>query len=215
MPFSTPRNAATSYLILRHLYEGDVIEWPIAEDHPKKPLLDALEAQGLIARWDRMWPLHDRYRLTDKGIAAIEAIYRPAGAEAFLADVRKRSLPPAERRAFVTSRGLDPVIWPILHDPYTHWSNLDQDQGQYHAFLWEDQRPPLRKPRPPKVKPAPAPKPRPPARVGGGGGVRVVHHMVTHDVHHHHHHPHQVVDLDGQVEDPGDVDPVAGDYDVS
>jgi len=54
MPFSSPRSASTSYLILRHLYDGDVIEWPLPEDHPLRPLFDALVAQGLIARWDRV-----------------------------------------------------------------------------------------------------------------------------------------------------------------
>ena len=48
MPFSTPRSAAMSYLVLRHLYEGDVIEWPLASDHPQKPLFDGLESQGFV-----------------------------------------------------------------------------------------------------------------------------------------------------------------------
>ena len=217
MPFSNPRSAATSYLILRHLYDGDIIEWPIADDHPLRSIFEALEAQGLVARWDRIWPLSDRYRLTERGIAAIEAVYRPSGAEAFFAEVRARNLPPAERRAFVASRGLDPVVWPLLHDPHTHWSNVGEFQGQYYGYLWEDQRPPgRRKPTPPQ-KPKPAPKPKPQKSVQrGGGGVRMP--RVGHHHHHHRHGPHHdptIVDLDDEAADPSYVAPVPGDYDVS
>ena len=85
MQFADPRATATAYLILRHLYDGDIIEWPIPDDHPLREIFMQLEAQGYVARWDRVWPLHDRYRLTEKGISSIEAVYRPAGADAFFA----------------------------------------------------------------------------------------------------------------------------------
>jgi len=71
MPFADPRAAATAYLILRHLYDGDIIDWPSPDDHPLREVFAQLEAQGYVARWDRVWPLHDRYRLlTEKGTLA-------------------------------------------------------------------------------------------------------------------------------------------------
>src|SRR5262249_44839569 len=115
MQFADAQSSSIAYLILRHLYDGDVIEWPIAEDHPQQPIFAALESHRYTARWDRVWPLHDRYRLTEKGIAMIEAVYRPAGAEAFFDDLRRRNLGPPERRAFLKSRGCDPTLWPLLH----------------------------------------------------------------------------------------------------
>jgi hypothetical protein len=215
MPFSTPRNAATSYLVLRHLYEGDVVEWPLPEDHPQKRLFDALEAQGFVARWDRVWPLSDRYRLTERGIGALEAVYRPADAEAFYERIRAQNLPPAGRRAALAQARLDPVVWPILHDPFTHWSTVDADQGRYYRYFWEDQRPPLRVPPPPKQPAQKAPKPQ------QGGGVRVVRGggFHVHQVHHHDHHDnHQravLVDLDRDAGDPDYIPPDQGDVDVS
>lgn len=149
MPFSSPRNAAISYLVLRDLSDGDIIEWPLPPDHPLKALFDGLESGGFIARWDRIWPLSDRYRLTEKGIAALEALYRPAGAEAFFESLRARNIPAVERRAELERAQLHPVIWPILHDPHTHWSTVDQDQGRYYRFFWEDQSPLRRNPAPP------------------------------------------------------------------
>src|SRR5215218_2790541 len=122
MQFADPQQLSAAYLVLRHLYDGDVIEWPIGEDHPLHPVFVALEAQGYVARWDRVWPLHDRYRLTERGIAAIEAVYRPAGAEAFFDELRGQNLNPAGRRAYLQARQLDPVLWPLLRDPSTHWS---------------------------------------------------------------------------------------------
>jgi hypothetical protein len=99
MPFSSPERAALSYLILRQLYDGDVIEWPVGDDHPLAGVFGALEAQGYIARWDRIWPLRDRYRLTERGIAAIEAVYRPNDAEAVWQ--RLRAERPKGRRAWL------------------------------------------------------------------------------------------------------------------
>jgi hypothetical protein len=214
MPFSSPKSASTSYLVLRHLYDGDVIEWPLAEDHPLRSLFDALESQGFVARWDRMWPLSDRYRLTEKGIAALEAAYRPQGADTFVEGLRTRNLSPRERRAHLEAQRLDPVIWPILHDPYTHWSTVAEDQGRYYAFFWADQRPPMRNPKPQQK---PAVKAQKPQRGGGGGGGGM--RPGAFGVHHHHHHyPHHdptVVDLDREAGDPGYVPPPTGDYDVS
>jgi hypothetical protein len=88
-----------------------------------------------------MWPRHDRYRLTDLGIATIEAVYRPSGADAFYHDVRGRGLGPAQRRAYLIQQGYDPVLWPLLHDPTTHWDMYRQDRGRYYDWFWEDQQP--------------------------------------------------------------------------
>lgn len=207
MQFADPRATATAYLILRHLYDGDIIEWPIPDDHPLREVFAQLEAQAYVARWDRVWPLHDRYRLTEKGIAAIESVYRPAGAEAFFEDLRRRNLSPVDRRGYLQSQGLNPALWPLLHDPSTHWSTFHQMGARYHSYVWEDHQPPKRV-RPSKTKRS-APK--------GGGGARVVHH------HHHHHDDHHlrhaviphVVDLDRQAGDTGDLAPGTHDYDVS
>ncbi|HEU4726929.1 MAG TPA: hypothetical protein VFT22_03545 [Kofleriaceae bacterium] len=141
MQFEDPQDLSTAYLILRHIYDGDVIEWPIADDHPLHHVFAAMEAQGYIARWDRTWPRRDRYRLTDQGIAAIEAVYRPAGADAVYSDVRARNLGPADRRAYLARLGYDPVLWPLLHDPTTHWEMFRQDRGRYYDWFWEDQLP--------------------------------------------------------------------------
>jgi hypothetical protein len=141
MQFEDPQELSTAYLILRHLYDGDVIEWPIADDHPLRTVFLAMETQGYIARWDRTWPLHDRYRLTDKGIAAIEEVYKPAGAESIYHEVRGKNLGAAARRAYLQQHGYDPVLWPMLHDPSTHWDMYRQDRGRYHDWFWEDQQP--------------------------------------------------------------------------
>jgi hypothetical protein len=139
MQFEDAQDLPTAFLILRHLYDGDVIEWPIAEDHPFRYVFVALETQGYVARWDRMWPLHDRYRLTDKGIAAIERVYQPAGAEAIYNEVRSRNLSAAQRRAYLQQQGYDPVLWPLLHDPTTHWERYHHDHGGYYDWFWDDQ----------------------------------------------------------------------------
>jgi hypothetical protein len=199
MQFPDPQSTWIAHLILRHLYDGDVIEWPIEDAHPHRMIFAALEQQGYVARWDRIWPLSDRYRLTERGIAAIEAVYRPAGAEAFFEDLRRRNMPPAARRAFLQSRQLDPTLWPLLHDPSTHWSTFATTPSRYVAYIWEDRLPPKRR-RPPAAK----------QRVGGGGGRGAV----VHHVHHRHHHErHHVVDLDREA--GARTEPHAPDYDVS
>jgi hypothetical protein len=204
MQLGDPRANATAYLILRHLYDGDIIDWPIPPDHPQKPIFDWLETQGYVARWDRMWPLHDRYRLTEKGIATIEAVYRPAGADTFFDDLRARNLAPQQRRQWLQSRQLDPILWPVLHDPATHWSTYGAETARWLAYIWEDQSPAKRRRRPAGgVK----------AGKGGGGGGRVVHHVVHH-VHYVHRDPH-LVDLDREVDDTGIRQPTGTDYDVS
>ncbi len=210
MQFADPRARGAAYLILRHLYDGDIIEWPIPNDHPMRPIFAQLEAEGYVARWDRVWPLHDRYRLTEKGIATIEQVYRPAGAAAFFDDIRRRNLPPHERRAFLLQYGCDPMLWPLLHDPSTHWSTFGQSGARWHHYFWEDQMPPRRRRRPPGMKPG---------KMGGGGGGRGVRVRHVHHDHHHHlyqqpHHPH-VHDLDREADVPGPTAPIAGDYDVS
>lgn len=207
MQFADPNATATAYLILRHLYDGDIIEWPIPDDHPQRAIFVALETQGYVARWDRVWPLHDRYRLTEKGIATIEAVYRPAGADAFWGEVQRQNLPPLQRRAYLQQRGLDPWLWPLLHDPSTHWSNYGTLGARYQSYIWEDQRPARRR-RPPPGKPVVT-------KQGGGGGPRVVHQVVHHDVHHRPRHDPHLVDLDREADDNSALAPATNDYDVS
>lgn len=138
MPFSNAQNAAVSFLVLRHLYDGDVIEWPLDQGHPLRALFTLLETQGYVARWDRMWPLADRYRLSEKGIKLIESAYRPKDAEALFQQIKARNLVPEQRRAFLGSMQLDPWVWPLLHDPYTHWSTWIEVHGAWHDYIWED-----------------------------------------------------------------------------
>ena len=193
MQFADPQAISAAYLILRHLYDGDVIEWPIAEDHPLHAVFAGLEAQGYVARWDRVWPLHDRYRLTEKGIAAIEGVYRPAGAEQFMSQIRQQNLPPAQRRAYLQAQRLDPVLWPLLHDPSTHWSTYGNTGSRYQSFFWEDQRPPKHTRHSHRSAQKPA-KHHPPEQP-----VPVPYH----------------VDLDRQAHDPSALAPATQDYDVS
>jgi hypothetical protein len=141
MQFGDPQETSVAYLILRHLYDGDVIEWPIADDHQLKRIFDAVEQQGFIARWDRTWPRHDRYRLTDRGIATIESVYKPTGADQVWNDLCARGLSPPERRAHLQQQGLDPALWPLLHDPSTHWETFMSEGGRYVDYVWEDQKP--------------------------------------------------------------------------
>ena len=201
MQFADPRSTATAYLILRHLYDGDIIEWPIPDDHPQREIFAQLEAQGYVARWDRVWPLHDRYRLTERGISAIESVYRPAGAEAFFEDLRRRNLSPHDRRTFLQQHGLNPALWPLLHDPSTHWSTFHEVGARYHSYVWEDMQPPKRV-RPTKQK-------------AGGGGGRPVHHNHHHDHDYDHRRAAHLLDLDREANDPGHTAPGTFDYDVS
>lgn len=203
MQFADAQATSTAYLILRHLYDGDVIEWPIADDHPQREIFAGLETQGYVARWDRVWPLHDRYRLTEQGIAAIEAVYRPAGSEAFFDELRQQNLSPQDRRSWLEQRSCDPVLWPLLHDPSTHWSTYGAHGAPYQQYVWEDSAP-VRRKRPPPGKQASMGNTRP-ARP-----VQVVHHHV------HHQRPlHHNVDLDREAQDAGGVLPATPDYDVS
>ena len=137
MPFSSPERAALSYLILRQLYDGDVLDWPVGDEHPLAEVFAALEGQGYLGRWRRIWPLRDRYRLTEKGISAIEAVYRPGEAEAVWQ--RLRAERPAGRRSVLRSGRYDPRLWPVLHDPHTHWSNWPHFRGPWYDFVWEDE----------------------------------------------------------------------------
>jgi hypothetical protein len=137
MPFSSPERAALSYLILRQLYDGDVIDWPVGDEHALADVFAALASQGYLARWRRVWPLRDRYRPTEKGIAAIEAVYRPAEAEGIWQGLGAER--PAGRRALLRARGHEPRLWPVLHDPHTHWSSWPQFRGPWYEFVWEDE----------------------------------------------------------------------------
>jgi hypothetical protein len=138
MQFASQQELSTACLVLRSLYDGDVIEWPIDSDHPLRAIFEALEQQGYIARWDRTWPRHDRYRLTERGIAEIERLYRPAGSEQLWNDIRARNLSPRDRRAYLQTQGYDPFLWPLLHDPSTHWSSYGAYRGRYYDYFWED-----------------------------------------------------------------------------
>jgi len=140
MQFADPRQRANAYLILRHLYDGDVIEWPIDEGHALKLVFDGLEQQGYVARWDRTWPLHDRYRLTEQGIAAIEAVYKPAGADQAWNDLRGRDLQPSQRRDYLENQGYDAYLWPLLHDPSTSWDTYGSERSLYWSYIWEDEQ---------------------------------------------------------------------------
>jgi len=209
MAATDPGSRAVGYLILRHLYDGDVIEWPIGDDHPVRQVFADLEEQGLVARWDRVWPLHDRYRLTDGGIAAIEAVYRPEGAEAFFGELRQQNLSPQDRRGFIASRGLDPFLWPIVHDPSTHWSTFQELGAPYYGYVWEDQRPMRRTRHPQSMPVAPGMPP----------GMRPVSELEPQG---YYYEPYErgrvaatVVDLDGQAEDFDNGPSEQGDYDVS
>jgi hypothetical protein len=122
-------------LVLRHLYEGDIVDWPLPDDHPDRALFNGLQKKGWIARWDRIWPLRDRYRLTEAGIAEIERQYDPAKAEAVLGELRKLDLKPRARAQWLRSRGYDPTVWPTLHDPYTHWETWRDDPGPNFLLL--------------------------------------------------------------------------------
>jgi hypothetical protein len=138
MQFANQQELSTAYLIMRSLYDGDVIEWPIDSAHPLRAIFEALEQQGYIARWDRTWPRHDRYRLTERGIAQIEGAYRPAGSEQMWNDIRARNLSPLDRRTYLQSQGYDPYLWPLLHDPSTHWDSYRDYRGRYYDYFWED-----------------------------------------------------------------------------
>jgi hypothetical protein len=122
-------------LILRQLYDGDVIDWPIPPDHPDKFVFDWLEEQGFVARWDRIWPLRDRYRLTPAGTGEIERWYDPASAESMIAELK--AVPPKKRASWLASKGKDPLRWPALHDPYTHWETWRSDPGSAWLMVHE------------------------------------------------------------------------------
>lgn len=153
--FSVDEIAILELLVLRHLYDGDVVDYPLPEDHPDRSLFDGLERKGWIARWNRMWPLRDRYRLTDRGIAEIERQYDPTTAEAVLGELRTLGLRPEERRKWLRGRGYDPGIWPVLHDPHTHWETWRYDPGPNFLYLHERLREMLDHERP---DPEPAPR---------------------------------------------------------
>lgn len=137
-----------SLLVLRHLYDGEVIDYPLPPNHPHAAVFERLVREGLINRWDRTWPLHDRYRLTDRGIARIETVYHPDEAEKLFQDMQQRNLRPSERRRELQQRGYDPLYWSTVHDPYTHWSTWDDDPGPYYRTVLADDPPPTLPPRP-------------------------------------------------------------------
>jgi hypothetical protein len=127
-------------LVLRHLYDGDIVDYPLPDDHPDRPLFDGLERKGWIARWNRMWPLRDRYRLTERGIAEIERHYDPKKAEAVLGELKSMGLPPDKRGPWLRSKGYEPESWSTLHDPYTHWETWRTDPGPNFLYVHETAR---------------------------------------------------------------------------
>jgi hypothetical protein len=138
-PMPNKNDWAVALLVMRHLYDGDVIDWPLADDHPKVAVFQQLESLGYIARWDRIWPLHDRYRLTEKGIREIEKHYRPADADRIYQQMRQSGARnPKARQELLRRQGVDPWHWTVLHDPYTHWSTWDTDSGSYYRQVWYD-----------------------------------------------------------------------------
>lgn len=139
VPMANKNDWAVALLVMRHLYDGDAIDWPLASDHPKYPIFQQLESLGYIARWDRIWPLHDRYRLTEKGIREIEQHYRPADADRIFQQMRQSGARSAKaRQTLLRNQGVDPWHWTVLHDPYTHWSTWDTDSGSYYRQVWHD-----------------------------------------------------------------------------
>lgn len=138
-PRDQGRRRAISLLILRHLHDGDVIDYPIAEDHAHREIVQELEAQGFIARWDRIWPLHDRYRLTEQGIAEIEKVYKPEQYEKDMAALRQQNLSPEDRRRYLRDRGYDPYASTVVHDPYADWNTWDDDDpGVLFGYIFSD-----------------------------------------------------------------------------
>lgn len=206
MQFADSQATSTAFLILRHLYDGDVIEWPIEDDHPQREIFAGLEAQGYVARWDRVWPLHDRFRLTERGIATIEAVYKPAGADAFFEEMRGRNLSPESRRSYLAARQLDPVLWPLLHDHSTHWSNYGTVPSPYLSYVWEDQQPPRRR-RPPARSPG--------MNIGSGPRIRQPYDQQYPGVILMPQRDPQLVDLDREADDAGGPVAAGSDYDVS
>lgn len=123
--------------MLRHLYEGDLIDYPVPDDHADRPLFDGLERKGWIARWRRIWPLRHRYRLTERGIAEIERQYDPATGERVFAELRAQGIPPKQRGAWLRDRGYDPGRWSAIHDPHTHWETFRHDPGPNWLYVRE------------------------------------------------------------------------------
>jgi hypothetical protein len=102
-------------------------------------------------------------------------------------------LSPPDRRAYLQSRQCDPLLWPLLHDPSTHWSTFQTVPARYLSYVWEDSQPPKRK-RPP------------PTTYGVGRMAPNVHPPVRRD--------RQLVDLDREASEGPEVLPLT-DYDVS
>lgn len=122
-------------LILRHLHDGGVIDYPLRDDHPAASAMAALMSRGLVAMWDRIWPLHDRYRLTPAGMEWIEATYRPGRAEAVFQELRAAGIPVEARGRWLEERGHDPLRWPAVHDPYVNWDSWTDDPGVWFLYV--------------------------------------------------------------------------------
>ncbi len=156
--FSNQRDATSALLILRHLHDGEAIDYPVPVDSPHAHLFAQLEADGYIERWDRFWPLSDRYRLTERGAQTIRSCYRPANAAAVMQQLRARHLAPPARPQALRAMGFDPALWPILHDPGTDWRLWPAQIGPFQRYVWEASL----------VQPA-RPQPGPAARVAQAG----------------------------------------------
>lgn len=203
MMFSTHRESVIGLLVLRHLHTGNVIDYPAPESLPQIKILKTLEDNGFIERWNRLWPLADRYRLTAKGVQAIQAAYRPDNAEAVLQQLRARNLAPSARPQALRALGYDPNYWPILHDPHTHWMTWPELIGPYQRYIWEPELPRVQAPRPAAQARPGAPRqarPRPAPRRQGGFSPSPSHY---HQHHIHHHHVHEIEHLHHQQHDHG------------
>jgi hypothetical protein len=155
LPSERPLTAAelriVELLVLRHLYDGDLLDYPLPHEHPDWAVFDALEQRGWIARWDRIWPLRDRYRLTEAGIAEIERHYQAERGEELLGELRAARVPAEQRRRWLRDRGVDDDVWPELHDPHTHWESVRFDGGPLRR--WVDEVAVAASPRPAAPEP--------------------------------------------------------------
>jgi pentatricopeptide repeat protein len=125
-------------LILRHLHDGEEIDYPIPEDHRYRAVFEELETRGLIERWDRIWPLHDRYRLTPRGMAGIVAVRRPEEADQLFEEMHERGLAPRERHEYLIQHGYDPAVWSAVNDTSVTWTDWESDPGEYWRYVCEE-----------------------------------------------------------------------------
>jgi hypothetical protein len=142
-PEPTPEqeDLAVRLVVLRFLHDGEIVDYPIRDDDDLRAVFDVLEREGYLARWNRTWPLNDRYRLTEAGIAEIEKYYRPGPAENAHREMRERGLAPGDRQRWLRERGHDPFLWALLNDPYIDWRSWWSHPGPYARYVFEQAAP--------------------------------------------------------------------------